>query len=284
MSLENILNPERSSVVKENREYLKMLIEFNLFFCLQELPYRGHDETYDSMNTGNWKEFIKMQLSTNSTFKHLIEKVKAQYSSYYYTSKTMCIEFIKALADETKWIVKVNLEIAGTYSILIDECKDNAGHEELALCFRYVNQDGYIEERFYEMIRLKDTDADSIFQIGVLNTLENIGLTSSLIALGADGASVMSGCNEGVYSKMKRTFPWLIYIHCTAHRLNLIVLTYLKVSVWQKDCLTCISHFTTCLMLPIIGKFSKKHKKRFILMNLLSLLKVLQTQGGLVDT
>ena len=48
-----------------------------------------------------------------------------------------CIEFIKALADETKWIVKVNLEVAGTYPILIDECKDNAGHEELALCFRY---------------------------------------------------------------------------------------------------------------------------------------------------
>ena len=124
--------------------------------------------------------------------------------------------------------MKVNLEVAGTYSILIDECKDNAGHEELALCFRYVNQDGYIEERFYEMVRLKDTDAESIFQIGVLNTLENIGLTSSLIALGADGASVMSGCNEGVYSKLKRSFPWLIYIHCTAHRLNLIVLTYLK--------------------------------------------------------
>ena len=99
----------------------------------------------------------------------------------------MCFEFIKALADETKWIVKVNLEVAGTYSILNDECKDNAGHEELALCFRYVNQDGYIEERFYELVRLKDTDAESIFQIGVLNTLENIGLTSSLIALGADG-------------------------------------------------------------------------------------------------
>ena len=69
-----------------------------------------------------------------------------------YTSKTTCIEFIKALADETKWIVKVNLEVAGTYSILINECKDNAGHEELALCFRYVNQDGNIEERFYEMV------------------------------------------------------------------------------------------------------------------------------------
>ena len=32
--------------------------------------------------------------------------------------------------------LREKLELAGTYSLLIDECKDNAGHEELALCFR----------------------------------------------------------------------------------------------------------------------------------------------------
>ena len=111
---------------------------------------------------------------------------------------------------------------------IIDECKDNAGHEELALCFRYVNQDCCIEERFYEILRLNDTDAESVFQIGVLYTLQNIGLTGNLIALGADGASVMSECNEGVCSKLKRRYPWVIYIHCAAIRLNLIVVTYLK--------------------------------------------------------
>ena len=103
------------------------------------------------------------------------------------------MEFIKALADETKCIMKEKLELPGTYSLLIDECKDNAGHEELALCFRYVNQDCCIEERFFEIVRLKVTDAESIFQIGVLNTLQYVGLTGNLIALGADGASVMSG-------------------------------------------------------------------------------------------
>ena len=55
-----------------------------------------------------------------------------------------------------------------------------------------------------------------------------MGLTGNSIALGADGASIMSGCNEGVRSKLKRRYPWVIYIHCSAHRLNLIVVTYLK--------------------------------------------------------
>ena len=42
------------------------------------------------------------------------------------------------------------------------------------------------------------------------------------------GPSVMSGCNEGVYCKLRRNFSWLIYIHCAAHRLNLIVVANLK--------------------------------------------------------
>ena len=132
------------------------------------MPYRGHDETQESVNPGNWKEFIKMQLSTNFSFTTLSKKLKTQYSLYDYTSKSICMEFIKALADENKCIVKEKLELAGTYSLLIDECKDNAGHEELDLCFRYVNQDCCIEERFYEIVRLKYTDAESIFQIGFL--------------------------------------------------------------------------------------------------------------------
>ena len=128
------------------------------------------------------------------------------------------------------------------------------------------------------MVRLKDTDADSVFQMGVLiSTLENIGLTSSLIALGADGASVMSGCNEGVYIKLKRTFPWLI--HCTEHRLNLLVLTYLKSITVAKGL------FDVYQSLHKVFNVAKNREIfEEILMNLLSLLKVLQTQGGLVDS
>ena len=38
----------------------------------------------------------------------------------------------------------------------------------------------------------------------------------------------MSGCNEGVAAKLRRRYPWLLYIHCAAHRLNLIVAAYFR--------------------------------------------------------
>ena len=83
------------------------------------MNYQIGDKTQESMNAGNWKEFIKIQLSTNSTFKILFEKVKAQYSSYVYKSKSICIQFIEALTVYTKGIIKEKLELAGNYSYLL---------------------------------------------------------------------------------------------------------------------------------------------------------------------
>ena len=65
---------------------------------------------------------------------------------------------------------------------------------------------------------------------GVLPTSEQFASLSTLLTLGADGASVMSGCYEGVAAKLKRSYPWLLYVHCAAHRLNLLLLNIFEQS------------------------------------------------------
>lgn len=42
-----------------------------------------------------------------------------------------------------------------------------------------------------------------------------------MIGFGADGASVNFGVNNGVYKKLADDMPWLLGIHCVAHRLEL---------------------------------------------------------------
>jgi hypothetical protein len=54
---------------------------------------------------------------------------------------------------------------------------------------------------------------------GVLPTSKKLSLSATLLALGADGAPA----NEGVAAKLRRYYPWFLYLHCAAHRLNLIV-------------------------------------------------------------
>ena len=222
----NMLDPERPSVVENNREYMKTLLEYHRYFCSEEIAYRGHDETNESLNAGKWKEFIKTMLCTNPTFKQLHGRMLQQYNAYDYTSKRSSIDLIKALAYEVRHQIEKLLNSAGMYSMLIDECKDNAGHEELSTCFRFVNE-GQIEERFYDLTRLKETNAQTIVK-GVLPTTEKLCSSATLLELGGDGASVMSGCYKGVGAKLRIRYPWLLYIHCAAHRLNLVVAAYFR--------------------------------------------------------
>ena len=52
------------------------------------------------------------------------------------------------MAMEVMQPIKVQIERSGMYTILDDECKDNAGHEELSTCFWYVYDDEEVQDRF----------------------------------------------------------------------------------------------------------------------------------------
>jgi hypothetical protein len=93
-SIANLIDPERESLVSANREYFKHLVRYHIYFCKNELPYRGDDESEDTISPGNWKDFVNMQLETNSDFKKLHDKVKAQHDKYDYTSKRSCNELV----------------------------------------------------------------------------------------------------------------------------------------------------------------------------------------------
>ena len=56
--IKNMLDPDRLSLVKNNREYMNMLLEYHQYFCAQEMVYKAHDETDESLNAGERKEFV----------------------------------------------------------------------------------------------------------------------------------------------------------------------------------------------------------------------------------
>ena len=144
--------------------------------------------------------------------------------------------------------------------------KNNAGHEELSTCFRYVNDDEEVQEGFYKLTRMKETDAQMITREGFLPISKEFDSSAIPLSLGADGASVMSGCNEGVAAKLKRTYLWLIYIYCAEHRLNLIVVAYFcKVNAVSAVIKAFKSLHITSSRFQVTGKYSKAYEEKFIL-------------------
>lgn len=59
--------------VKENRQILKNLIVITLHLCMQELPFRGHDESNESLNRGNFKELVILLSKFDTNLKTFLE-------------------------------------------------------------------------------------------------------------------------------------------------------------------------------------------------------------------
>ena len=80
---------------------------------------------------------------------------------------------------------------------------------------------------FLNLADLKTGKAEGVVE-SIKGSFRNIGITEGileekLIGFAADGAAVNSGKKEGVISILKDRMPWVIYVWCVAHRLELAV-------------------------------------------------------------
>ena len=182
------LCPDRDTVAHENREYLRHLFKYVLWFTTNELAMRG-DESDDSKNPGKWVTFIKLQLEMNPTFKESHSKFTKSKSTDY-ISKTSVNGFIEIIADNVRKVICSQIKDAGIFSAFIDESKDRAKREEFALVVRYFA--GKVVEHFYDLRHLESFDARTIMNVAkeMVETIIQISEGAIIVSLGADGASI----------------------------------------------------------------------------------------------
>ncbi|KAF0708302.1 zinc finger MYM-type protein 1-like, partial [Aphis craccivora] len=106
-----------------------------------------------------------------------------------------------------------------------NEKNDNMGHhEQMSIVVRYFDDDTFNPvERFVGLQRLKLVDSQSIFN-ELSMVLKNLKIQwRDVVSVCFDGASTMSGCISGVQAKCKEVNSSIMYVHCYAHCLNLIL-------------------------------------------------------------
>lgn len=106
--------------------------------------------------------------------------------------------------------------------------------EQMAVCIRYtVGLDVF--ERFLGFIDTSEKqDAESLY-FHILKYFKHCNLNKAqIVAQSYDGANVMAGKFNGIQAKIKNTFPYAIFTHCMAHRMNLVIMDmckHLKVNI-----------------------------------------------------
>lgn len=216
------LNPDNqinyklhNELVSNNRNILKRLIDV---VCLIG--------THELTNRTNYIGLIELVAKYDETLKIHLKDTTA-FRSAFATSNEAQDNLMKSIADVVLDSIKLEIKEAKFVSIIMDSSNSN----RLAVIVRYIKSDGTVQNRFLKFLDTTATHANTVEII--YKIVEELECGSKFIAQSYDGGVVMTDNLEDVQTKIKSSYRNAIFIHCYAHRLNLILSQSLQ---YIKDC------------------------------------------------
>ncbi|OMO64377.1 hypothetical protein COLO4_32062 [Corchorus olitorius] len=115
-----------------------------------------------------------------------------------YTSHAVQQEILHILASKVRKVIREEIGDA-KFCIIIDEARDESKREQMAIILRYVDRDGFVHERFFDIVHVKNTAALTLKNeiCGVLSR-HNL-LVENMRGQGYDGASNMRASKDEVH-------------------------------------------------------------------------------------
>ena len=186
--------------------------------------------TFTFGNSGNYLELLKLIARHDPVMaSHLASKK----SRSKYTSPQIQNEIIEAISTVIREKIISEVVVAKYFCVILDTMPDIAHIDQLAFSGRYVCG-GRPVKRFLcfdKMIGSKAVD----FRNKLLELLANFNLSPKLIQGQAmDGCLTMSGIHGGLQALVCEISPTL-YVHCMAHRLNLMLVKAATICILVKS-------------------------------------------------
>ncbi|XP_048568677.1 zinc finger MYM-type protein 1-like [Triticum urartu] len=124
----------------------------------------------------------------------------------------------------------------------------------MAVVFRFPDKEGLLQERFFDLIHVKNTKALTLKE-ELTALLSNNGFdVQNLRGQGYDGASNMKGEFNGLQALFLKDCPYAYYVHCYAHRLQLALVAA------ARDVVPISQFFQKLLyIINIVDSSSKRH-------------------------
>ncbi|XP_030750179.1 zinc finger MYM-type protein 1-like [Sitophilus oryzae] len=139
------------------------------------------------------------------------------------TSNLIQNDLILSVGEVMLKTIKKEISEASFVAFILDETTDISNTSQLSKIVRYVTKQGQIKERFLGFVDVSMQRTALALNEIVLSTIEDLDCGLKLVGQSYDGAAVMAGQLGGLQAKVKETYPSALFVHCMAHRLNLVM-------------------------------------------------------------
>ncbi|XP_032362926.1 zinc finger protein 862-like [Etheostoma spectabile] len=139
-----------------------------------------------------------------------------------YTNDYQAKEFIHYIAEDERRKMRARLSDGKFISVMSDGSLDSAVMEEEMVYVRSASE-GKVKVDFVGVKAVSKPDATNIAEAvcSIMESGVSTDWKNKLVAITTDGASVMTGVNNGVVAKLRADRPNVLGIHCMAHKLEL---------------------------------------------------------------
>jgi hypothetical protein len=95
-----------------------------------------------------------------STYDHRVAEVVLENArqNAKYTSPTIQKEILHIIASKVRDAIREEIGDA-KFCIIIDEARDESKKEQMAIILRFIDKDGFLKERFFHIVHVRDTTA-----------------------------------------------------------------------------------------------------------------------------
>ncbi|XP_074266993.1 uncharacterized protein LOC141590291 [Silene latifolia] len=183
------------------------------------------DESATSNNKGNFLELLEWLAGKSENVAKIV--LISTPGNHQATAPSIKKDLIKCYVKETTRLIVESLD-NDLFAILADEFSDVSHKEQMAICLRYLDNEGYVAEGFLGAVKVDDTSSKTLMAT-IKKLLANHSLSMSNIrGQGYDGTSNIRGALNGLRNLIMRNNPCAYYVHCFAHQLQLTVVAVAK--------------------------------------------------------
>ena len=146
-------------------------------------------------------------------------------------SRTKATAILKVIALDILQQIRDVRQESKFFSLQLDESTDISVTQQMAILLRFFdNKSERVRSDFFALESVERATAEVLFQ--AVDKHFQLPLTlsySNLVGLGTDGANVMLGRRNSIFSRLQTEQPSLVAIHCNCHIAALIVNASCKV-------------------------------------------------------